>query len=151
MGAVTYPHSQVEKALEKFVSVRLNVADPTDAVKIAMRDARMVWTPTLIWFDHHGIEIRREIGFLEPDHFVGVLKLAEGQADLLHADYDQALAHFDEVSESSHPDVAAEALYWAGVAALRLGSRDDFAARWTRLHETYPRSTWWERASFFAD
>lgn len=149
MDAVTYPNPEVAEVLnERTVAVQINTAEPDPSTRQLMREFRQVWTPAMVWLDHHGIEVRREIGYLEPRHFVAVIRLAEGQAHLLHADFADALAVLDAVGEGGHPHAAPEALYWAGVAALRQGQRDQFISRWQTLKARYPDSSWWSRASF---
>ena len=149
MDTVTYPNPGVERILaEHVVPVRLNTVESDPDTREAVRRARAVWTPTLLFFDHHGIEVRREVGSLGPDHFVAVVGLALGQAQLLHGEFDRALDSFDRVAQMPDPHTAAEGLYWAGVAGLRQQRRDLFTARWTALSERFPDSTWWERASF---
>ncbi len=149
MDTVTYPHPKVREALSRLVAVHYNTAQPDAETRRRMREARMLFTPTLIWFDHHGIEVRREVGYLEPRHLIGAQRLAEGMAALLHGQFAEALGHFLRVEEEAGDTAAApEALYWAGVAALREGSREDFLGHWRRLHERFPDSHWWSRASF---
>lgn len=149
MDAVTYPNPEVAKTLnERTVAVQVDTAEPDQPARQLMREFRLVWTPTLVWLDHHGIEVRREVGYLDPQHLVAVLGLADGQAHLLHANFVEALAIFDAVGEGGHPHAAPEALYWAGVAALRQGQREQLVSRWQTLRARYPESTWWGRASF---
>lgn len=150
MDAVTYPHAQVIEALNQdFVSVQLNTADPDEETKRQMRQWRMLWTPTSIWTDHHGVELRRQVGYLKPEEFLAQLVFVGATAQLLHGQFKGAQEAFQNTADS-YPDacVAPEALYYAGVAWLRQGSRDGFRKTWIELKERYPTSTWWDRASF---
>lgn len=149
MDAVTYPNSEVAKALTEWtVPMRINTVEPDQPTRQLMREFRQVWTPTLVWLDHHGIEVRREIGYLTPQYLLAAMRLAEGQGHLLHANFAEAVATFDAVGEGGDSHAAPEGLYWAGVAALRLGQRDEFVRRWQALKAGYPDSSWWSRASF---
>lgn len=150
MDAVTYPRKDVQDELAaNFVAVQVNTAEPDDAAKRVMRDTRMIWTPTLIFMDHHGIEIRRQIGYIEPEHLLAEFTLARGLIAMLHARFDEALGLFDEVTRrpAAVPSVP-EAWYWRGVAGLRGGKTDEFLGSWKELHQRFPDSTWWSRASF---
>ncbi len=150
MDAVTYPHPQVIENLERdFVPVQFNVAEPDEETRRQMRHWRTLWTPTCIWTDHHGIELRRQVGYLRPEEFLAQLAFVRGMAELLHGQYAQAQEAFRAAADG-YPttSVAPEALYYAGVAWLRQGSRDDFRKTWWELKDRYPASTWWDRASF---
>lgn len=151
MDTVTYPDATVQRMLgEHAVAARFNTHEPDDQVKQLMRRFRQVWTPTLIFLDHHGIELRRQVGFLPPVDFVAEVGLALGMAHLMHARFDEAFKQFRLVRERhAGQEAAAEALYWAGVAALRRnGSADGLLTQWKELKAEYPNSTWWTKASF---
>lgn len=153
MDAVTYPTPDVANRLNNdFVPVHLNTAEPTDAVKQAMRDHRMMWTPLFLWFDHHGFELRRQVGYLEPDHFLAELQFAKGMAALRHGQHEAAGRLFHEIADQhGNTPTAPEALYWAGVAGVFGGSKDKLTAAWQELRKRHPDNTWWSRASFIAD
>lgn len=149
MDTVTYPDEKIRNIItQDFVAVRVNTVDPDDQVKRLMRDLRMVWTPAMFWFDHHGIEVRRECGYLSPSAFAAVSGLAIGQTYLLHAQYTEAETQFLAVAQEYADDPGEEALFWAGVAALRRGSRERFVGHWTSLYDRSPHSRWAERSSF---
>ena len=152
MDAATYPIKEVQDSIAQHaVAVRINTADADDAAKAAMRQLRLVWTPLLVWFDHHGVELRRSVGYVEPASFQAEMALADGQAKLFHAEYQAAETAFLSVVER-WPKLAqaAEAQFWSGVAALRAGDRDRFLANWRVLKQTYGDTIWWEKASFAA-
>lgn len=153
MDTVTYPEPQVQSFLEQYlVPVRLNTVDASPKTMQELRPVRMVWTPTMVWEDHHGIEIRREVGFFAPDAFLAASSLAQGQAHLLHGQFSQSEQVFlDVVERSPVNSYRAEALFWAGVAALRVGSRERFIGHWTRLYEMFPTSPWTSRSSFIRE
>lgn len=151
MDTVTYPDAQVQEALgEHAVAAQFNTYEPNDQVKRLMRRFRQVWTPTLIFLDHHEIELRRTVGFVPPDDLVAEVGLAVDMAHLMHAEFDKAFDQFRAVRERhGQQDAGAEALYWAGVAALRSnGTADELLVQWNELKTEYPHSPWWTKASF---
>lgn len=151
MDTVTYPDAQVQQALgDHAVAARFNIEEPDQQTRALMRQFRQLWTPTLIFLDHHQIELRRLVGYAPPDEFVAQVEMAIGLAHMYHAQFDKAFQQFRAVKERhSELEVAAEALYWAGAAALRRdGSADGLIAQWHELKAEYPTSSWWTRASF---
>ncbi len=150
MDAATYPVKEVQESIRKYaVAVHINTAEPDERAKAAMRELRLVWTPLLVWFDHHGVELRRSAGYLSPSSFQAEMALADAQAKLFHAEFEAAEQGFlDVVKEWPALIQAAEGQFWAGVAALRAGNRDRFLTRWRTLKQTYGDTIWWEKASF---
>lgn len=151
MDTVTYPNSAVQQALsEHVVAARFNIAEPDDQTKQLMRRFRQVWTPTLIFLDHHEIELRRQVGYITPEHFVADVDMAIGMRHVHHARFNEAFTQFVAVHERhGQLDAGAEGLFWSGVAALRRdGNADVLLAQWKQLKEKYPNSTWWSKASF---
>lgn len=151
MDTVTYPTAAVQSALEEHtIPAHFNLHEPTDQTKQLLRRFRVVWTPTLVFLDHHEIELRRLVGYVPPGDFPAEVDMAIGMAHVMHAQYDEAFRRFRGVVES-HPGAEAvpEALYWAGVAALRRdGAADGLVEQWRELQAKYPQSVWWKRASF---
>ncbi|MHB1981700.1 MAG: hypothetical protein ACYCOS_08310 [Sulfobacillus sp.] len=150
MDAATYPVKEVQDSIAKYaVAVQINTAEPDDLAKAAMRELRLVWTPLLVWFDHHGVELRRSVGYVAPSSLQAEMALADAQAKLFHAEYQPAeLAFLDVVVRWPGLIQAAEGQFWSGVAALRAGDRDRFLANWRVLKQTYGDTIWWEKASF---
>src|SRR5690625_2591078 len=115
MDTVTYPDAAVQQALsEHAVPAHFNTVEPDRQTKQLMRRFRQVWTPTLIFLDHHEIELRRQVGYVPPEDFVAEVGLAVGMAHIMHAQFDKAFHQFRAVREH-HPEreAGAEALYWA--------------------------------------
>lgn len=151
MDTVTYPNALVQQALgDHAVAARFNIGEPDQQTRTLMRQFRQLWTPTLIFLDHHQIELRRLVGYVPPEEFVAQMDMATGMAHMYHAQFDKAFQQFRAVKERhAQLDVGAEALYWAGAAALRRdGSADGLIAQWNELKAEYPTSSWWTRASF---
>lgn len=153
MDTGTYPNETVQQVLgEHAVAAQFNTAEPTDQTKQLMRRFRMVWTPTLIFLDHHEIELRRQLGFVPAEQLVADVGMAVGMKHVVHAKFDDAFKQFRFVRERhAGIDTGAEALYWAGVAALRRdGNAEQLLVQWKELQEQYPDSQWWTKASFVA-
>lgn len=153
MDAVTYPQAQVVDELNKhFVPVHFNAAEAGPRITELARQFRQVWTPTFVFLDPHGIELRRFVGYMPPEEFLAELGFVRGYAALFRGDTAAAFQILRTVVEQ-HPGaaVAPEALYWAGVAAYRRdGKPDELRRQWAELQERYPHSIWWKRASFIA-
>lgn len=151
MDTVTYPDATVQQALgDDVIPLEFNIAEPDDQTKNLMRRFRQLWTPTLIFLDHHEIELRRQVGFVPPADFVADVSMAIGIRHLYHARFDEAFKQFRAVHERHRDqDAGAEGLFWAGVAALRRdGNADELLVQWRELKAQYPNSTWWTKASF---
>lgn len=153
MGAVTYPHPEVIEFLsEHFVTAKFNVKDPAPDLKEALGRFRLVWAPVLIFLDHRGGELRRNIGFLPPDGFLSELRLGLGLAALARNKADKALAWFTDAAERNpHGDAAPEALFWAASAAYRLDGLQAVIDRWDDLRARYPESSWAKRVDVVPD
>lgn len=151
MDTVTYPNEAVQQALGAHtIAAQFNIDDPKDETKQLMRRFRTVWTPTLLFLDHHEIELRRQLGFVPPEQLPADVGMAIGMAHIMHAGYDKAFEQFRSVRDAyADQDAGAEALYWAGVAALRRdGNADELLVQWNELKAEYPKSAWWTKASF---
>lgn len=135
----TYPDEGVADYLnQNFIPVQLNQRDSPD---LFVRN-RVVWTPTVSVLNARGEELDRWVGYLPPGEFLPRAKFARAQAALLSGDYAAAVETFSDIN-ARHADsfVAADALYWLGVARWKLGrSFDDLSAEWQRLAELYPQS-----------
>lgn len=150
MDTVTYLDQQVQNYIgEHFATVKFNLAEP-ETITEAVREFRPFWTPTLIFLDHHRIEVRRILGFRSPAEFLPELTMARANAAMIHGKYAEAFTLYESVFEE-HPDsaVAPEALYFSGAAALRRDDNPDgLIAQWRQLKQRYPDSIWWASASF---
>lgn len=151
MDTVTYPNEDVRRVMsESVVAARFNIAEPDQQTKQLMRRFRQVWTPTLLFLDHHEIELRRQIGYTPPNYLIADIGMAIGMAHVMHAQFDKAYEQFQRVHEQ-HADfeTGAEALFWTGIAALRRdGNAEQLIVQWQKLKKQYPDSMWWKKASF---
>lgn len=155
MDAVTYPTPAVQDLLaERFVCLKLDVSAPTDAFARILGNERLAWTPTFVFCDPSLRALRRVIGYRRPDDFLAELRLATALAALQRARPAEAGEELREVAERhSGSDLAAEALFWAGIAAFRAAGSDKAALRtaWEPLWERHPDSTWAARSAVWPD
>jgi thioredoxin-related protein len=153
MDAVTYPNEAIVETLnEQFVCVKLNQKRAGADVVEAMRPAKLMWTPSFIFQDHRGIEVRRSVGFLPPDEFKAELLCVLGLIELQQARNQTAFERLEQVKETlPNTNVAPEAIFWAGVALFRQHGGDKEVLRdyWQNLNQQYPSSTWWTRVDVF--
>ncbi len=154
MDEVTYRRNEVMDLLgREFSTVKFNVKEPRAEFRELLRMVKPLFTPLLLFLDWSGTELRRSTGYLPPAEFMGETGLVLGQADLLHARYQEAYDRFRSVAERcAETHAAAEALYWAGVAGYRREGRglDGLTPVWQELGARYPGSTWATRASCLA-
>lgn len=123
---------------DRFVPVKLDVTVQKDLA----RQFRVLWTPTLVVVHPAGIVTREVVGFLPPAEILAELELADALVDLRSA---KAAAARDRLramrGRGGH--VAAEALYWEGVATYRAsGDEDDLWRVWRELPARHPESPW---------
>lgn len=147
--AVTYQDEGVQSVLaESFVCIKYNTTTPTVWGKRMMAGVAHTWHPDLVIFDYRMAELRRVVGYVPPVELIAQLRVAAGLMDLFHGLASDAYNWFDRVGRDSPGSGAApEALYWAGVAAYRVGgSLSALPARWDGLAVRYPASEWTKRA-----
>jgi hypothetical protein len=142
----------VEFVSSNFVPVRVHVQHNRDQYKELSARYNAQWTPTVLMLDGTGQERHRIEGFLPADDFLAQLELGVAQLAMTRQDFPQAEQRFRQILERhAQSDVAAEAMYWAGVARYK-ASGDAAALRATAndFRERYADSTWAKRASVWA-
>jgi thioredoxin-related protein len=141
-----YPVESVAVFIESsFVPVKLDIKEqPQQAGRFSVD-----WTPTLLVVEPDGTERHRTVGFLPAEELLAELELAMAKADFSRGDHEAAARRFTSTAERfADAGVAAEALYWSGVAAFKADGEFHHLAQLARaLHERYPVSTWAMRAS----
>jgi hypothetical protein len=151
MDARTYPDGELAALIEReFVPVKFNVKEPRAEFRDLLRMTKPLFTPLLLMLDSTGTELRRTTGYLPVPELEADLRLVLGLADLLHARYEKAYGRLRDVADRlTETHAAAEALYWAGVAAYRRNGRglEGLTPEWAELQSRYPASTWAQRAS----
>ena len=110
-----YPDPQVSQFItDNFVTARAHVKENQEA--FARFGAE--WTPTIVIMDQDASERHRIEGFLPADDFLAQLRLGLAHAARSRGDFPDAERRYRELS-SGEGDVAAEALYWAGVSRYK--------------------------------
>ena len=135
-----------------FVPMRVHVKDNADEYKRLSAKYNAQWTPTILMVDPDGNERHRIEGFLPADDFMAQLANGAAHAAFARQDFADAEQRFRAiVDRHADSEVAAEALYWAGVA--RYKATGDAAALKETAHafgQRYARSTWAKKASVWA-
>jgi hypothetical protein len=129
----------------EYIPLRLNTDDQPSVAK----KYDVVWTPTLVLQHHLGVRLRSWIGYLPPAEFLAQLKLGLALSELRSARAEAAYKILQEIhSRDAEVDIAAEAMYWQGIAAYRrTKAKDALWAIWLRLVERFPGSTWARRTT----
>jgi hypothetical protein len=139
---VTYPEPAVRSLIaEHFIPVKLMLNKRADQQHF--RAHRVLWTPTIAILDHRGVSHYQSPGYLPPALFVGMLRIGLGRALTAWMRYDEAAAHLEAVAAEPNAELAAEALYWLGVAwYLKDRRRAPMMRAWSRLRQEHPASSW---------
>lgn len=142
---MTYPHPAVTAFIDAhFLPVRLYLEDR--AAHAAFRRHNVLWTPTLTFLDRRGQAHYQSVGYLPPELFVTVLQIGLGRLRLGWARYAEAAEVLEAAGRSACRDLAAEALYWLGMAYyLPTRHRADLMRGWERLQRDHPASIWAQR------
>lgn len=110
------------------------------------------WTPTVLILDPSGSERHRFEGYLPTPDFLAQLRLGLAHAARARQDWAEAERRYRELSnDPAVADVAAEALYWAGVSKYK-GTGDPGALAETAEHfkTRFTDSSWAKKASVWA-
>ena len=144
-----YPEPRVTAFVSSnFEPVRLHVKTHPEA----MARFGANWTPTVMIVDADGKEFHRIEGFLPADDFLAQLKLGYAQYAFKTGDFANAEQRFRSVVDDfPKSDVAAEALYWAGVSKYK-GSGDPAPLQATAeaFKSRYADTPWAKKASIWA-
>ncbi len=110
------------------------------------------WTPTVLIIEPDGTERYRFEGFLPKDDYLAQLRLGLAHAARARGEFDMAEKGYRELSEGKGGDeVAAEALYWAGVSRYK-GTGDAAALGETAkaFKSRFTASSWARKASVWS-
>ena len=135
----TYPDKEVADYLnQNFVPVQLSQSGFIELFK----ENGIIWTPTVSVLSAEGKELERWVGYLPPEEFLPRAKFAWARAAMLSGDFVAAIEAFGDINARHEKSfVAAEALYWLGVARWKASrSFDELSGEWKRLVELYPQS-----------
>jgi TolA-binding protein len=141
-----------EFVASNFIPVRVHVKRNSDEYQKLSERYNAQWTPTVLVIDRDGNERHRIEGFLPVEEFLPQLEVGAAHSAFARHDHADAERRFRNIV-ASHPesDVAAEALYWAGVS--RYKASGDASALKDTAHafgERYQRSAWAKKASVWA-
>jgi hypothetical protein len=151
MDAVSYVDPAIAALLAgRFVCVKYDTkrGDP-DLLRLNGSNA-LLWTPTLVVLDPGLSEVRRLVGYLPPRELDAELTIGLALVALRRRELDYAIGLLGSVADRvPPPSGAAEALYWAGVAAYYRDGRSiaSLAEWWREIGARHPRSAWRERAA----
>ena len=110
-----YTDPQVSQFLTgNFITARAHVKENQEA--FARFGAE--WTPTILIMDQDANERHRIEGFLPADDFLAQVQLGLAHAARSRGEFADAERRYRELS-NGEGDVAAEALYWAGVSRYK--------------------------------
>jgi TolA-binding protein len=144
-----YPDPKVAKFItENFVPARAHVKEQSEAFE----RFHAQWTPTVLILDSDGTERHRFEGYLPAPDFLAQLRLGLAQAARARGDWSEAERRYRELADNgAGPDVAAEALYWAGVSRYK-GTGDAGALSETaeNFKNRFTESPWAKKASVWA-
>jgi len=110
------------------------------------------WTPTILVLDSQGNEKHRIVGYLEPDYFLGQIRLGAGKYLMEAEKFEESIQMLADVAKY-HPETEAapEAAYYESVARYkRTRDPQHLKAGLNRLREKYPGSTWNMKTSAWA-
>jgi hypothetical protein len=140
-----YTDPEVEKLINtSFTPARFHVKEQPDAFPRFGAE----WTPTVIMSTPDGKERHRVEGFLPKEDFLPQLRLGLAHAARESGDFKTAESRYRELTSNQSPDIAAEAIYWAGVSKYK-GTNDPSALGETArtMRQRFPESTWMKKAS----
>ena len=139
---MTYPDATVSSFIAAhFVPLRLLLNRRADQPHF--RAQRVIWTPTIAVLDHRGASHYQSPGYLPPAAFGQMLRIGLARAQIAWTRYDLAAAHLEAVAVDRDSPLAAEALYWLGVAFyLQARRRAPMMQAWNRLRVEHPTSIW---------
>lgn len=144
-----YPDAAVEKLINgQFVPVRYHVKENPEGFERFGAE----WTPTIIVADAKGHEHHRIEGFLPSEDFLAQLNLAIAHTLRGGGEFAEAERRYRELAaDDSHPDVAAESLYWAGVARYKATEDASALAETARaFQQRFTDTAWAKKASVWA-
>lgn len=148
-----YPDPRVASFVtENFLPVRVHVKRNQDDYTRVSTEYNAQWTPTILILDDNGKERHRIEGFLPADDFLAQLELGAAHAAFARQDFADAERRFRaSVDAHRNDEVAAEALYWSGVARYKAtGDGAALADTARAFSQRYSGTTWAKKASVWA-
>ena len=149
MGAVTYPNASVQEFVAStFVALKSSLGEDPEL----WRRYSANWTPTILVLDSQGNEKHRIVGYLEPGHFMGQLRLGVGKLLMEAEKFEESIRTLsDVITHHAETEAAPEAVYYEAVARYKQTSDPaHLKAGYERLKELYPGNAWTQKASVWA-
>ena len=133
---------------ESFVTARAHIKEQPEAFPRFGAQ----WTPTILILDPDGKEQHRLEGFLPVPDFLAQLRLGLAHAGKARGDWSEAERRYRELAlDPAAGEVAAEALYWSGVAQYKAtGDPSALGATAESFRSRFPDSPWAKKASVWA-
>ncbi len=140
-----YSDPEVQALIDtNFTPARFHVKEQPDAFPRFGAE----WTPTVLISSSAGKERHRIEGFLPKEDFMGQLRLGLAHLARERGDFEGAENRYRELADNAQPDLAAEALYWAGVSSYkRTGDGDVLTDTARQMRARFADSTWMKKAS----
>ena len=125
-----YPDPRVTQFVTaNFIPVRVHVKRNSEEYQQLSARFNAQWTPTVLIVDRDGHERHRIEGFLPADEFLQQLEIGAAHAAFARQDHADAERRFRAIVDRfPEAEVAAEALYWAGVSKYKATDEADFAS-----------------------
>jgi hypothetical protein len=139
-----YPDPEVEQFIRSsFTPARFHVKEQPEAFPRFGAE----WTPTILMSSADGKEHHRIEGFLPKEDFMNQLRLGLGHLAREGGDFQTAESRYRALT-GGPPEIAAEALYWAGVSKYkRTGDGAALNETARAMRQRFPESTWMKKAS----
>ena len=134
---------------QRFVPVRVHVREQKEEFQRLGERYNAQWTPTILILDAEGQERHRVEGFLPADDFSAQLLLGAAKAAFARGAFSDAeRVYRDIVQQHPQSDVAAEALYWAGVSRYKeSGDASALADTARAFADRYTETPWAKKSS----
>ena len=127
-----------------FVPVRAHIKEQQDVFERFGAQ----WTPTVLIVDPPKTERHRFEGFLPKEDYLAQLRLGLAHAARARGEFDDAEKRYREVVDSGSDDVAAEALYWAGVSQYKSTNEASALADTAKAFQSrFTDSAWAKKSS----
>ena len=138
---------------ENFIPVRVHVKSHADEYQRLSAKYNAQWTPTILILDGGGNERHRIEGFLPARDFLAQLELGAAHAAFARHDFADAERRFRAIVDGhANDEVAAEALYWTGVARYKRTNDPGALVETNRtLSSRFPKSSWAKKASVWSE
>jgi thioredoxin family protein len=144
-----YPSPEVSTFIQdSLIPVRAHIKEQPEVFE----RFNVQWTPTVMILDPDGTERYRFEGYLPAPDFLAQLKLGLAHAARARGEWSEAERRYRELADdSAPPDVASEALYWAGVSKYKsTGDPASLGETAKHFQTRFTDSPWAKKASVWS-